>query len=96
MQQMAAELQIKKKMESLQVRFMHIGNMTMVSVVVENSQIHNAVDLQRRMSCEMQINVVVNVHVAVHSSTFRRNKKCISLSEHPVCVLYTVDIYIYI
>jgi len=70
--------------------------MTMVSVVVENSQIHNAVDLQRRMSCEMQINVVVNVHVAVHSSTFRRNKKCISLSEHPVCVLYTVDIYIYI
>ena len=65
----------------------------MVSVVIENSQIQKAVDLQRRMNCEMQLNFVVNVHVAVHSSTFQCNKKCISLSEHPVCVLYTVDIY---
>ena len=72
---MAAELQHQKeKLASLQVSFIHIGNMTMVSVVVENSQIQNAVDLQRRMSCEMQLNVVVNVHVAVHSSTFRRNE----------------------
>ena len=45
------------------------------------------------MNCEMQLNFVVNVHVAVHISTFQRNKKCISLSEHPVCVLYTVDIH---
>ena len=45
------------------------------------------------MNCEMQLNFVVNVHVAVHISTFQRNKKCISLSEHSVCVLYTVDIH---
>ena len=65
----------------------------MVSVVVENFQIQKAVGLQRRMNCEMQRNFAVNVHVAVHSSTFERNKKCISPSEHPVCVLYTVDIH---
>jgi hypothetical protein len=69
------------------------GNATMVSVVVENSQIQKAVDLQRRMNCEMQQNLVLNVHVAVHSSTLQRNKMCISISEHPVCVLYTVHIY---
>ena len=69
-------------------------------MIVENSQIQRAVDLQRRMNCEMQLNVVLNVHVGVHSSTFQRNKTCILLSEHSVCVLYTVDmcvcIYIYI
>ena len=85
--------EIKVKIKIPLASFMDNGNVNMVSVIVENSQIHNAVDLQRRMSCEMQLNVVVNVHVAVHSSTFRRNKKCISISEHPVCVLYTVDIY---
>ena len=69
------------------------GNVTIVCVVIENSQILKAVDLQRCMNCEMQLNVVMNVHVAVHSSTFQNNKMCISLSEHPVCVLYTVDIY---
>jgi len=66
---------------------------TMVSVIVENSQIQKAVDLQTPMNCEMQLNFAVNVHVAVHSSTLERNKKCISPSAHPVCVLYTVDIY---
>jgi len=66
---------------------------TMVSVIVENSQIQKAVDLQTPMNCEMQLNFAVNVHVAVHISTFERNKKCISLSEHAVCVLYTVDIH---
>jgi len=65
---------VEGKVETLQVSFMNIGNVTVVSVVVENSQIQKAVDLQRRMSCEMQLNVVVNVHVAVHSSTFQRNK----------------------
>ena len=52
------------------------------------------------MSCEMQLNFFLNVHVAVHSCTFQRNKMCILISEHPVCVLYAVDththIYIYI
>jgi len=84
---------IQQDLENLQVSFMDIGNVTMVSVFVENSQIQKAVDLQRRMNCKMQLNFDVNVHVAVHSSTFERNKKCISLSEHPVCVLYTVDIH---
>jgi len=65
----------------------------MVIVIVENSQIQKALDLQRHMNCEMQLDFDVNVHAAVHSSTFERNKKCISLSEHPVCVLYTVDIH---
>jgi len=45
------------------------------------------------MSCEVQINFIVNVHVAVYSSTFQRSKTCISLSEHPVYQRYTVDIY---
>ena len=72
---------------------MSIGNVTMVIVFIENSQIQNAVDLQRCMSCEMQLNFVVNVHVAVPISTFQRNKKCISLSEYPVYQRYTVDIY---
>jgi len=67
----------------------------MVIVVIENSQIQKTVDLQRCMSCEMQLNFVLNVHVAVHISTFQRNKKCISLSEHPVYQRYTVDIYIH-
>jgi len=84
---------LEEQLETLQVSFMDVRNVTMVSVFVENSQIQNAVDLQRRMNCEMQLNFAVNVHVAVHSSTFERNKKCISLSEHPVCVLYTVDIH---
>jgi len=72
---------------------MNIGNVTMVSVVVQNSQTQKTVDLQRCMSCEMQLNVVVNVHVAVHSSTFQRSKTCISLSEHAVYQRCTVDIY---
>jgi len=94
LRQMAAELQHQKeKLASLQVSFMHIGNVTMVSVVVGNSQIHNAVDLQRHMSCEMQLNVVVNVHFSVHSSTFRHNRKCISLSEH--LYMYCMSLYIY-
>ena len=62
-------------------------------MIVENSQIQKAVDLQRHTNCEMQLNFDMNVHVAVHSSTFECNKKCISLSEHTVCVLYTVDIH---
>jgi hypothetical protein len=74
---------------------MNSGNVTMVTMFVENSQIQRPVDLQRCMNCEMQLNVLLNVHVhvAVHSCTLKRNKMCISLSEHPVCVLYTVDIY---
>jgi len=72
---------------------MSIGNVTMVSVVVQNSQTQKVVDLQRCMSCEMQLNFVVNVHVAVHSSTFQRSKTCISLSEHPVHQRCTVDLY---
>jgi len=83
----------KEKMESHQVSFLNIGNVTMFSVVVENSQIQKAVDVQRCMSCEMQLSFVVNVHVAVHSSTFQRNENFVSLSEYPVCVLYTVDIH---
>ena len=83
----------KQSLESFQVSFMNIGNMTMVNVKVENSQIQKAVHLQRHMNCEMQLNFIVNVHVVVHRSTFQCNKKCISLSKHPVCVLYTVDIY---
>ena len=71
---------------------MNIGNVTMVSVL-ENFQIQKAVDLQRSRNCEMRLNVDVNVHFAVHQSTFQRNERCISLSEHPVCVLYTVDIH---
>ena len=91
---LAAEVQEeKRKRLSLQVSFMDNGNVTMVCVVVENSPILKAVDLQRCMNCEMQLNVVVNVHVAVHSSTFQCNKMCISLSEHSVCIQHTVDIY---
>jgi len=61
---------------------MNNGNVTMVTMIVENSQIQSAVDLQRCMNCEMQLNVVLNAYVAVHSSTFQRNKTCISLSKH--------------
>jgi len=88
--------QLAEKIENakiLQVSSRNNGNVTMVIVVVENSQNLKAVDLQRCTSCEMQLNVVMNVHVAVHSSTFQHNKMCMSLSQHPVCVLYTVDIY---
>jgi hypothetical protein len=60
-----------QQIETLQVNFMNNGNVTMVTVIVENSQIQSAVDLQRRMNCEMQLNVVLNVHVAIHSSTFQ-------------------------
>jgi hypothetical protein len=76
-----------------QVSFMNNGNVTMVTMFVENSKIQRAVDLQSCMICEMQLNVVLNVHlhVAVHSCTLQRNTMCISLSEQPVCVLYTVD-----
>jgi len=83
----------KQSLVSFQVSFMSIGNMTMFNVKVENFQIQKAVDLRRHMNCEMRLNFIVNVLVAVHRSTFQCNKKCISLSEHPVCVLYTVDIY---
>ena len=38
---------MKGDLETLQVSFMDIGNVTMVSVFVENSQIQKAVDLQR-------------------------------------------------
>jgi hypothetical protein len=61
-------------LENLQVSFMNNGTVTMVTMIVENSQIQSAVDLQRRMNCEMQLNVILNVHVAIHSSTFQRNK----------------------
>ena len=80
---------MQEKLEILQVSFMNSGNVTMVTTIIENSQIQWAVDLQRCMNCEMQINFLLNVHVAVHSSTFQRNKICISLSELPVCVLYS-------
>jgi hypothetical protein len=84
---------MQEKLENLQISFMNNGNVTIVTMVVENSQIPRAVDLQRRVNCEMQLNGVLNVHihVAVHSCTFQRNKMCITPSEHPVCVLYTVD-----
>ena len=82
-----------EQLETQQVSFMNNVNVTMVTIIVENSQIQRAVDLPGRMNCEMQLNIVLNAHVAVHSSTFQRNKMCISLSEHPVCVLYRVDIY---
>jgi len=59
---------------SFRVSFMNICNVTMVSVIVENFQIQKAVDVQRRMNCEMQLNFDVNVHVAVHSSTLECNK----------------------
>jgi len=86
---------LKEEQANFQVSFISIGNVTMVFVFIENSQIQNAVDLQRCMSCEMQLNFVVNVHVAVTISTFQCNKKCISLSEHPVYQRYIVDIYIH-
>ena len=35
----------KESLESFQVSFMNIGNMTMVNVKVENSQIQKEVDL---------------------------------------------------
>jgi hypothetical protein len=73
-------------------KFLNIGNVTMVSVVVENSQNERAVNLQRFMNCEMQFNFALNVHVEVPSYIFQRNKMCISVSVHPVYVLYTVDI----
>ena len=65
---------IDNNVKILQVSSRNNGNVTMVIVVVENSQNLKAVDLQRRTSCEMQLNVVMNVHVAVHSSTFQHNK----------------------
>ena len=93
---MESELQKEQqKSLTLLVSFMDNGNVTIVCVVIENSQILKAVDLQKCMNCEMQLNVVVNIHVAVHTTTFQHNKMCISLSEHPVCVLYTLDIYIH-
>ena len=80
---------IDNNVKILQVSSRNNGNVTMVIVVVENSQNLKAVDLQRRTSCEMQLNVVVNVHVAVHSSTFQHNKMCMSLSEHRLCTVYS-------
>jgi len=51
--QLAEELQKQKEnLASLQVSFMNIGNVTMVSVDVENSQIQKAADLQSRMNCK--------------------------------------------
>ena len=86
-------MKMKENLAFFRVSFMNICNVTIVSVIVENFQIQKAVDVQRRMNCEIQLNFDVNVHVAVNSSTLERNKKCMSLSEHPVCVLYTVDIH---
>jgi len=44
----------RENLVSFRVSFMNIGNVTMVSVLVENFQIQKAVDLRRRTSCEMQ------------------------------------------
>ena len=44
----------RENLASFRVSFMNIGNVTMVSVLVENFQIQKAVDLRRRTSCEMQ------------------------------------------
>jgi len=81
---------MQEKLEILQVSFMNSGNVTMVTTIIENSQIQRAVDLQRCMNCEMQINFPLNVHVAVHGSTFQRNKMCISLSEHSMCTIQLI------
>ena len=81
------------QLASLQLRFMNIGNVTMVTVGVENSQNQRAVDLHRCMKCEMQIHFVQNVHVALHSYIYGSNKVCISISVHTVCVLHTVGIH---
>ena len=37
----------QKKLEKLQVSFMNNGNVTMVTMIVENSHIQRGVDLQR-------------------------------------------------
>jgi hypothetical protein len=80
------------QISSLQVNFINIGNLTMVTMIVKDSQIQRAVDLQRCMNCEKQINFVLNVHVEAYSSIFQSNKMYISISVHSVCVLYTVNI----
>ena len=81
------------QLASMQVSYTNIGNVTMATVGVENSQNQRAVDLHRCVNCEMQIHFVQNVHVAVHSSIFERNKVRIAISVQPVCVLCTVGIY---
>jgi hypothetical protein len=78
---------------SLQVNFINIGNITMITMIVKDSQIQSAVNLQRCINCEKQINFVLKVHVEAYSSIFKSNKMCISISVYTVCVLYTVDIY---
>jgi hypothetical protein len=80
------------QISSLQVNFINIGNVTIVTMIVKDSQIQRAVDLQRCINCENQINFVLNVHVEAYSSIFQSNKMCISISVHSVCVLYTVNI----
>jgi hypothetical protein len=63
-------------------------------MIVKDSQIQRAVDLQRCMNCKKQINFVLNVHVEAYdySYIFQSNKMYISISVHSVCVLYTVNI----
>ena len=92
--ELAEKLELQQvQLASLQVSYMNIGNVTMATVGVENSQNQRAVDLHRCVNCEMQIHFVQNVHVAVHSSIFERNKVRIAISVQPVCVLCTVGIY---
>jgi hypothetical protein len=84
----------RTQISTLQVNFINIGNVTIVTMIVKDSQIQRAVDLPRYINYEKQINFVLNVHVEAYSSIFQSNKMCISISVHSVCVLYTVEIYI--
>jgi hypothetical protein len=46
---------IIETLEALEIQlvsFMNIGNVTMVTMFVENSKIQRAVDLQRRVNCD--------------------------------------------
>jgi predicted Zn-dependent protease len=51
------------QIKSLQVNFVNTGNVNMITMIVKDSQIQRAVDLQRCINCVKQINFVLNVHV---------------------------------
>jgi hypothetical protein len=82
------------QISSLQVNFLNIGNVTMVTMIVKDSQIQGTVDLQRCINCEKQINFVLNVHVEAYSSIFQSNTLCISITVHSVCVAYCIQLII--
>ena len=86
--------QLRQELQASQVSFMNIGNVPMVNMIAENSQIQRAVHLQRHVNCEMQLNVFLNVHVADTVPNFNAIK-CVSRYQNTLYVCYIQLIHIY-